>query len=184
MQLSSAKRLGGAPDRDGGGEQIMTFCAKCGAALSEGVAFCGSCGAPVGAAAGGATPSPTPAGPPAPTAATGLEPNVAGALAYVTVIPAIIFLVVEPYNRDKFIRFHSFQSIFLAIAWVALAIVLMIVSAVLAVIPVIGWILGLLLWMALMIGMLVLWVFVVYKAYKNERYMIPVIGKFAAQQAG
>lgn len=158
----------------------MAFCAKCGATLSEGVGFCGSCGTPVGAAAGG----PTPAGPPAPAAGGGLEPNVAGALAYVTVIPAIIFLVVEPYNKDKFIRFHSFQSIFLAIAWVALAIVLMIVSAVLAVIPVVGWILGLLLWAALMIGMFALWVFVLYKAYKNERYMIPVIGKIAAQQAG
>jgi uncharacterized membrane protein len=158
----------------------MAFCAKCGAALSEGVGFCGSCGTPVGAAAGG----PTPAGPPAAPAGGGLEPNVAGALAYVTVIPAIIFLVVEPYNKNKFIRFHSFQSIFFAIAWVALAIVLMIVSAVLAVIPVIGWILGLLLWAALMIGMLVLWVFVMYKAYNNERYMIPVIGKIAAQQAG
>ena len=158
----------------------MAFCAKCGATLSEGVGFCGSCGTPVGAAAGG----PTPAGPPAPAAGGGLEPNVAGALAYVTVIPAIIFLVVEPYNKDKFIRFHSFQSIFFAIAWVALAIVLMIVSAVLAVIPIVGWILGLLLWVALMIGMFALWVFLMYKAYKNERYMIPVIGKIAAQQAG
>jgi uncharacterized membrane protein len=142
------------------------------------VGFCGSCGTPLGAAAGG----PTPAGPPA--AGGGMEPNVAGALAYVTVIPAIIFLVVEPYNKNKFIRFHSFQSIFFAIAWVALAIVLMIVSAVLAVIPIVGWILGLLLWAALMIGMFALWVFLMYKAYKNERYMIPVIGKIAAQQAG
>jgi uncharacterized membrane protein len=156
----------------------MAFCAKCGASLSEGATFCGSCGAPVGAAAGG-----PPASPPAATTG-GLEPNVAGALAYVTVIPAIIFLVIEPYNKDKFVRFHSFQSIFFAIAWVALAIVLMIVSAILAVIPVIGWILGLLLWAALMIGMLVLWVLVILKAYKNERYMIPIIGKIAAQQAG
>ena len=158
----------------------MAVCAKCGATLSEGPGFCGSCGTPVGAATGG---PPAPAAP-APTAGGGLESNVAGALAYVTVIPAIIFLVVEPYNKDKFIRFHSFQSIFLALAWVALAIVLMIVSAVLAVIPVLGWILGLLLWLALMIGMFALWVFVIYKAYKNERYMIPVIGKIAAQQAG
>lgn len=153
----------------------MAVCAKCGAALSEGAGFCGSCGTPVGAPAGG---------PPVPAAGGGLESNVAGALAYVTVIPAIIFLVVEPYNRDKFVRFHSFQSIFLAIAWLALAIVLMIVSAVLAVIPIVGWILGLLLWLALMIGMFALWVFVIYKAYQKERYMIPVIGKLAAQQAG
>jgi uncharacterized membrane protein len=28
-----------------------------------------------------------------------------------------------------------------------------------------------------------LWIFLMYKAYKNERYMIPVIGEFAARQA-
>jgi uncharacterized membrane protein len=158
----------------------MAVCAKCGAALAEGVGFCGSCGTPVAAGGPGPTAPPAPGAP----AAEGLTSNVAGALAYVTVIPAIIFLVVEPYNRDKFVRFHSFQSIFLAIAWLAVAIVLLIVSAVLAVIPIVGWILGLLLWLAMMIGMFALWVFVIYKAYQKERYMIPVIGKLAAQQAG
>jgi len=166
----------------------MAVCAKCGAALAEGVGFCGSCGTPVAAGGPGPTAPPAPGAPPGsppvPAAGGGLESNVAGALAYVTVIPAIIFLVVEPYNRDKFVRFHSFQSIFLAIAWLAVAIVLMIVSAVLAVIPIVGWILGLLLWLAMMIGMFALWVFVIYKAYQKERYMIPVIGKLAAQQAG
>jgi uncharacterized membrane protein len=38
--------------------------------------------------------------------------NVAGMLAYITIIPAIVFLVMEPYNRNRFIRFHSWQSIF------------------------------------------------------------------------
>ena len=42
----------------------------------------------------------------------GLEDNVAGMLAYITIIPAIIFLVVEPFNKRRFVRFHSFQSIF------------------------------------------------------------------------
>ena len=36
---------------------------------------------------------------------TGLTDNVAGLLAYVTIIPAIIFLVIEPYNRNRFVRF-------------------------------------------------------------------------------
>ena len=35
--------------------------------------------------------------------------NVAGMLAYITIIPAIIFLVTAPYNRNRFMRFHSFQ---------------------------------------------------------------------------
>jgi len=37
----------------------------------------------------------------------GLTDNNAAGLAYVTIIPAIIFLVVAPYNQKPFIRFHA-----------------------------------------------------------------------------
>jgi len=50
--------------------------------------------------------------------------NVAGALAYVTFIPAIVFLVLEPYSKNRFIRFHSFQCLFFCGALFALGIVL------------------------------------------------------------
>ena len=49
--------------------------------------------------------------------AEGLSDTAAGALAYITFIPAIIFLVMPPYNTKPFIRFHAFQSIGLAICW-------------------------------------------------------------------
>src|SRR5437016_5100942 len=55
----------------------------------------------------------------------GLAENVAGMLAYVTFIPAIIFLLLEPYSRNRFIRFHSFQCIFLSVALFVIHIVLM-----------------------------------------------------------
>jgi uncharacterized membrane protein len=152
----------------------MAFCAKCGAQLAEGVVFCGSCGAPVGAAPGAA---------PAASAGGGLAPNVAGALAYVTLIPAIIFLVLEPYNRDKFIRFHSFQSIFFGVAWIALWIGMHIIWLVLATIPVVGWVLDILLWLVIGLGGFVLWIILVYKAYSGEKFMLPVIGKLADEQA-
>ena len=160
----------------------MAFCASCGAQLSEGVAFCGSCGAQVGGAAPAAAPTP---GAPAPAAAAGggLAPNVAGALAYVTIIPAIIFLVMEPYNKDKFIKFHAFQCLFFAAAMVVLWIVMAIMWVVLAFIPVLGWILGMLLWFVLVFGSLGLVIFCIYKAYNGEKFMLPVIGKLADQQA-
>ena len=110
--------------------------------------------------------------------------NVAGLLTYILgVITAIVFLVLEPYNRDKFVRFHAFQSLFFGIAVFALAIVLSILSMILAVIPIVGWILGLLLWIAFPLGILVVWIMLMYKAYNNERWMLPVIGKLAEQQA-
>ncbi len=120
----------------------------------------------------------------APTASSGLAPNVAGALAYVTLIPAILFLVMEPYNKDKFIRFHSFQCLFFTGGLIVASIVVMILSFILGLIPVIGWIIGLLLWLGFSIGFFVLWLVCLYKAYQNQCWQIPVIGKLAAQQAG
>ena len=159
----------------------MAFCAKCGAALTEGVTFCGSCGAPSEAAAPGA---------PAPAAAAAtpgaMASNVAGLLAYVLgFITGIIFLVLEPYNKDKFIRFHAFQSIFFNVAMIVFWIAYTIVSTVLGfvsfgILGIVMAILGLLIFL----GILVYWVFLMYKAYNNEKYMIPYIGKLAAQQAG
>lgn len=105
-------------------------------------------------------------------AQSGLSDNAAGALAYVTIIPAIIFLLVEPYNRSSFVRFHAWQSIFLGIAAFAIGII--------NIIPILGQIIFL-------IGMLILfvaWIVALLKALKGERYQLPIIGKFAAQQAG
>lgn len=106
-------------------------------------------------------------------AQAGLSDNAAGALAYVTIIPAIVFLVAEPYNRNSFIRFHAWQSIFLSIAAFAVDIVL-------SFIPIVGWIIL----PIAMLGFLILWIIVLMKALKGERFSLPVIGKIAAQQAG
>jgi len=113
-------------------------------------------------------PTPTPA-----PAASGLSDNSAGALAYVTIIPAIIFLVLEPYNKSAFVRFHSWQSIFFGIAFAVAHIVL-------GVIPVVGW----LVLMLLDLGFLVLWIITILKASKGEKYKLPFLGDLAAKQAG
>ncbi len=101
----------------------MPFCPTCGAQIAEGATCLKCAGAP-------AAPAST-----ATTTGTGLTDNVAGALAYVTIIPAIAFLVLEPYNRKRFIRFHCFQCIFFAVAWTALWIILSIIGH----IPLLGW---------------------------------------------
>src|ERR1700677_5282600 len=115
----------------------MAFCANCGAAVDG--RFCQSCGTPVGAPGAGPVPGavPTPeVNPPgaqplpppvavAPVATVAMTDNLAGALCYlVGFITGILFLVLAPYNQNRTIRFHAFQSIFLNIAWVALWIVI------------------------------------------------------------
>jgi uncharacterized membrane protein len=160
----------------------MAACAKCGATLAEGASFCGSCGTPV-AAAGGAAPaagSAPPSGTAAPAASSGgMASNVAGALAYVTIIPAIIFLVMEPFNKDRFVKFNAFQCLFLAAATFALYICLLILN----VIPIVGTIIYILLMPLVGLAAFILAVISAIKAYNNQKFMIPFIGKLAEQQA-
>jgi uncharacterized membrane protein len=109
------------------------------------------------------------------TAQSGLSENAAGALAYVTVIPAIIFLLVEPYNKNPYIKFHAWQSVFFSIACVGLWVL----DIILAMIPIIGWIA-----MAIIgLGVIVLWIVLVMKALSGNKFMLPVIGALAEKQA-
>ncbi len=154
----------------------MAFCPSCGGQVANTATFCPSCGKAVGqATAGGYGTAPAPAAAPA---TGGLADNVAGMLAYITIIPAIIFLVMEPYNKKPFVRFHSFQSIFFGVAWVVLAIALSIIGA----IPVLGWA-TLLLWPLLGIGFLIVWVILLIKANGGLMWKLPVIGDLAEKQA-
>ena len=141
------------------------FCAACGGQMADNATACPACGKAAGqSAGGGAAAAPAAAG-------GGLADNVAGGLAYITIIPAIIFLVVEPYSRNKFVKFHAFQCLGLAVLSIALWIV--------NVVPVIGWILGLVGHLAVF----VIWVICVIKAFQGGKFKIPVIGDFAEKQA-
>lgn len=145
----------------------MAFCTKCGATVVDGSGFCGSCGA----AQGSSAPAPGAGG--APSAASGgLESNITAALAYLW-ITAIIWLVIEPYNKDRFIRFHSFQAL-------AFGVVSFVVQIALSLIPLIGWLI------AIPVSLLILlvWVFCIFKAFSKEWFKLPVIGDWALQQAG
>ncbi len=146
----------------------MAFCPKCGAQIADG-ATCVKC-------AGGA-----PGTVPVAQVATGggLEDNVAGALAYVTIIPAIVFLVLEPYNRKRFIRFHSFQCIFFALAWTVLWIGLSIIAH----IPFLGW-MTIIVWPLISLVGFVIWLILVLKAFQGQMFKLPVIGDLAEKQAG
>lgn len=141
--------------------------------MQEGAAKCAACGATVGAPAA-----------PAASSGGGVTDNVAAALAYITIV-GIIFLLIEPYNRKRFVRFHAFQSIFYCvgliafwIAWEILLIILGIISHGLAFM--IGGPLSLLIWLA----SIAVWIILVFQAYNNKEFKLPIIGDLAAKQAG
>lgn len=141
----------------------MAFCSTCGTQIADGAA-CPKC-------AGGTVAV-------APSAA-GLTDNVAGALAYFTFIPAIVFLVLEPYNKNRFIRFHSFQCLFVSAALIAVSIGLGILSF----IPFLG-LITIPLHFLLGLAAFVLWLILTLKAYQGQKFKLPVVGDMAEQQAG
>jgi uncharacterized membrane protein len=163
-------------------------CPVCHNEVAPGTSFCNHCGAPL-AAASGAAPAgavgaaPTYAVQPVATAgSSGLSDTAAAAISYITIIPAILFLVIEPYNKKPFVKFHCFQSIGLCVAWFAIWIAVMILQIVLHFIPLIG-LLFMVLHMCIGLGFFIIWIIAILKASKGEWYKIPFIGDFALKQA-
>jgi uncharacterized membrane protein len=163
----------------------MAFCAKCGAMLTEGSAFCGSCGSQVAAATQAAASGPQVVTTNPLVSSSGLTSNIAGALAYILgLITGIVFLVLEPYRRDQFVRFHAMQSILFCVAAFIFSIAWSIVVRIL--ISISGWTVVVLTPIGLVIslGFFLFWLFLMYQAYSRREYHIPIIGAIAAKQVG
>jgi len=159
----------------------MAACSKCGSVISEGASFCSVCGSPVSSIVSSS------AAPENATAATGagLSSNVAAALAYLGfLVTGILFLVLEPYKRDGFVRFHAIQSL----CYTGLLVVLGILWENIAWAGVLSfgflWTLANFVGGLIRLALLAYWIYLMYKAYNRERYKIPFIGEFASKQAG
>ncbi len=149
----------------------MAFCPNCGSEVSG--QFCPKCGTNVAGA--------TPVGP-GPVSSSGMATNLASALCYFPIV-AIIFLLIEPYNKNREVRFHAWQSISLAVVFIALGIVLGIVFGAFTSVSYGAGIGVGLLWSLIRLGELILFIFLAFRAYNNQRIVLPVIGQFAEKQA-
>jgi uncharacterized membrane protein len=131
----------------------------------------------------GGQPASVPIVPPA--VATALSPNVAAALSYALgFITGAIFLSLEPYKQSRFVRFHAMQSILycavcivFSIAWRVFFGILMQFSpwTAFALVP---------LRLLISLGFFLLWLYLMYQAYNQREFRIPIIGAIAAKQAG
>ncbi len=103
--------------------------------------------------------------------ALGIDEKLEALLTYVLgVVTGIIFLILE--KKSKFVRFHALQStVFFGGVFV--------ISVVLRYIPILGWILNL----ALSIYALIMWIICMVKAYKGEKYKLPIAGNIAEKNA-
>ncbi len=104
------------------------------------------------------------------------------ALAYIGFfVTGIIFLYLEPYNQDEFVRFHARQSIGFSVAWFAIEIVF---GVFIAILP--GPLKGLLSGIQVLVNLAlaIFWLLLIYKAYTGERYRIPELADIVDNIAG
>lgn len=132
--------------------------------------FCPGCGRPVH----------EPEGPRAANAREALL----GAVAYATVVPAIVFLAVPAFKGSRFVRFHSCQSVFFSAAAAVTVLIMKLLFGVFSILPAIGLLLAWLCVGVLFIAIVVIWVLLTVKAAQGQSYKLPIIGSMAAQLAG
>lgn len=150
----------------------MAFCPNCGSQATG--TFCPNCGTALGSGAAG---SPGYVPPATGSTAAGLNQNVVAMLCYLLgIVGGIIFLLIEPYNRDRLIRFHAFQSIFLTIAYIGSFIVLGILGSFTH---------GILFLLTPLVQLffLIVWIYMIVTAYQGKKVILPVIGELAQKQA-
>ena len=85
----------------------------------------------------------------------------------------------EPFKRNRFVRFHAFQSIFLAAATILAAIAMRILYSVLVLIPVMGYLMAWLTSTVVLLGWVILWLVLLVKAFQGEAFRLPWIGTLA-----
>ena len=115
----------------------------------------------------GAAPAPAPS-----ANAGGIAENVAAALGCIPLI-GLIFLLIDPYNKNKFIRFFAFQAVAQGVCWFLGQIVLLFI-------PILGWII-LPFWI---LANFIMMIVCAVKAYGHTKFKLPVLGNFAEKQAG
>jgi uncharacterized membrane protein len=144
------------------------ICSNCDAPMPDVSAFCPACGQSVIADE---------------SAASAPREKLLGALAYVGLLPAIVCLAIPALRDNRFIRFHSWQSMFFSVSSILMALALRFLFIIFSMLPVVGFLLA---WLSLgigSIGIVTLWVVLVVKAAQGQHYELPLIGPLAAQFA-
>ncbi|MBN2483237.1 MAG: DUF4870 domain-containing protein [Candidatus Omnitrophica bacterium] len=101
----------------------------------------------------------------------GLEENVASLLCYLLGwISGLIFLLLERDNKT--VKFHAIQSLVTFLG-------LHVISIILAFIPFLGWAVASL----ISILAIVLWIFMMVKAYQGEKIKLPIAGEIAEKHS-
>jgi uncharacterized membrane protein len=140
----------------------MPFCSQCGNQVRGQDAYCGRCGfrQPM--------PFVAPADP-----MSQISPRAASICCYIPGIgwiASIIVLASQKFRKDRIVRFHAFQGLYLFVAWLLDGWVLRPMSQFVPHFPVHGIVEALLLGLS---------IFMIVKAAHNEAYSLPLFGELA-----
>ena len=150
----------------------MKSCPDCGAQMPDSAGFCPGCGRSMQAQSA------------APETAGILRENLVGALAYLTFIPALIFLLVDRHRRSPFVRFHSMQCLLFWLVSIAAAVLVRLLILLLLFVPAVGPLLVVLVVTIVALAALFAWIVLVVKAAQGERFALPMIGDIAEHYSG
>jgi uncharacterized membrane protein len=149
----------------------LLACPECAAEMPASAAFCPGCGRAVQVV-------------PKVQGRVGFLPrNIAGALAYLTFIPAMVFLTLDPYRRDRFVRFHSIQCLLLWLAGLIIGLAIRLLALALFMVPVVGVLLISLLSVLAGLAAFFVWLVVLVKALQGEAFKLSVLGELAEHYA-
>ena len=95
------------------------------------------------------------------------------ALAYLTLVPAAVLLLLPAYRHSAYVRFHAWQSLLLWGAFFLLTIVSLLLSNVTAAMA------FLLFGIVASLAMFFLWVVLSLKAWQGELFELPLFGALA-----
>lgn len=147
-------------------------CSYCSATMPEVSAFCPGCGRAV---------TDHPIGIPDVTPIS--RDSFLGAVAYVGILPGIVFLVVPLLKGNRFVRFHAWQSLLFAAATLVIGIVTKLLFMLFSLFPFLGFLLAWLLAGLVVLAIFFSWIAIVTKAVLGEAYELPYVGAWAASLA-
>jgi len=145
----------------------LKSCPDCAAQMPDSATFCPGCGRSMQTE------------PAANKKSGSRRENLIAASAYLTFLPALAFLLLEPYRRNPFVRFHSIQCLLFWLVSIAAAVLVRVLVLLLLFVPVVGPLLAVLIVTIAALAALFLWIVLFVKALQGERFGLPVIGDLA-----
>ena len=111
-----------------------------------------------------------------------MSPTSVAAISYLTFIPAVIFLLIEPYKQIPFVRFHAIQSIALNVVAFAISIVFIFLFLMMHMAGM-GLLVGIV-HMCIRLLLFIAWLICIIQASQGKWFKLPILGDIALKQSG